>query len=148
MATATFHKYLQFVEDLAKKVHNLNSDTLKLALTNVAPNDVTHTVLADVTELGAGSGYSAGGPTAAFVSGVQTAGVYKLILADAAILAAGGTIGPFRYVVLYNSTPATKPLIGWWDYNDINPATPNVTLADGESFLADLSASLGAITIT
>jgi hypothetical protein len=34
------------------------------------------------------------------------------------ITAAGGVIGPFQYAVLENSntTSATRPLIGWWDY--------------------------------
>jgi hypothetical protein len=29
-----------------------------------------------------------------------------------------GNIGPFQYIVLYNTTSTTplKPLIGWWDY--------------------------------
>ena len=46
----------QFVEDLCKKVHKLDTDTLKIALTNTAPNAATHKVFADVTEIGAGNG--------------------------------------------------------------------------------------------
>ena len=34
---ATFNKYNCFVENLAEKVLNLQSDTLKVALTNTAP---------------------------------------------------------------------------------------------------------------
>jgi hypothetical protein len=37
IAVATFNKFNQFVEDLAEKVHNLQSDTLKNLLTNTAP---------------------------------------------------------------------------------------------------------------
>jgi hypothetical protein len=34
---ATFQKFNAFVENLAEKVHNLGSDTLKVMLTNTAP---------------------------------------------------------------------------------------------------------------
>ena len=34
---ATFNKFNQFVADIANKVHNLGSDTLKVGLTNTAP---------------------------------------------------------------------------------------------------------------
>jgi len=36
MASAT--KFQQFVEHVAEKVHNLQSDTLKVLLTHTAPN--------------------------------------------------------------------------------------------------------------
>jgi hypothetical protein len=48
---ATFNKFQQFVEDLAEKVHNLQSDTLKVLLTNTAPV-ATNAVKADLTEIG------------------------------------------------------------------------------------------------
>ena len=34
---ASYNKFQPFVEHLAEKVHNLGSDTLKVALTNTAP---------------------------------------------------------------------------------------------------------------
>ena len=45
------------------------------------------------------------------------------------ITASGGTIGPFRYVALFNQTAVSDPLIGWWDYG-----VGGLTLADGETF--------------
>ena len=60
---AAFNKFRAFVEDEAEKVHNLGSDTLKVLLTNVAPVN-TNSVKADLTEISAGNGYSAGGATA------------------------------------------------------------------------------------
>ena len=100
---ATFNKFNQFVEDLAKKVHNLNSDVLKVALTNTAPA-AGNAIFSDITEITAQNGYGAGGSAASFSSGAQSSGTYKLVLNDVTFTASGGSFGPFRYVVLYNST--------------------------------------------
>lgn len=145
---ASFNKFHVFVEDLAEKVHNLGSDTLKVFLTNTAPNAATHTAYDGVTgttgpaEIAAGNGYTAGGNTAAVTSSAQTSGTYKLVLGDPATwTASGGSIGPFRYVVLYNDTAVSDQLIGWWDYGSA------VTLADTESFAVDFDATNGVLTL-
>lgn len=136
---AAFNKYNCFVEHVAEKVHNLATDTLKVALTNTAPNAATHTVLANITEITAGNGYTAGGNQSVQSSSAQTGGLYTLASADPATwTAAGGTIGPFRYAVLYNATAAGGPLIGYWDYGSA------ITLGIGETFTVDL----GAATLT
>jgi hypothetical protein len=138
---ASFVKYQCFVENVAEKVHNLASDTLKVALTNTAPNVATHTVLGDITEISAGNGYTAGGNQTTQSGSSQTAGVYTLASADPSTwVASGGSLGPFRYAVLYNATPTSplKPLIGYWDYGS------SITLATGETFTVDL----GAATLT
>jgi flagellar capping protein FliD len=139
---ASYTKFNQFVEDLAKKVHNLNSDTLKVALTNSAPS-ASNTIFANITEISAGSGYSAGGSTATFSTGAQTAGTYKLVLADVTFTASGGSIGPFRYVVLYNDTPTSPadPLIGYYDY------ATNITITTGNSFTVDFDGTAGVFTL-
>jgi hypothetical protein len=139
---ATFNKFNQFVEDLAKKVHNLNSDTLRVALSNTAPV-ATNAVLADITEIAVGNGYSTGGATAAFVSGAQSSGTYKLVLADTTFTASGGSIATFRYVILYNSTPTSplKPLIGWYDYGT------SLTITSGNSFTVDFDGTNGVLTL-
>jgi len=139
---ASFNKFNQFVEDVAKKVHNLNSDTLKVLLTNVAPV-ATNSVKADLTEISAGNGYSAGGTTATFSSGAQTSGTYKLVLADVTFTASGGSINTFRYAVLYNDTPTSPadPLIGWWDYG------ANITITNGNSFTVDFDGTNGVLTL-
>lgn len=139
---ATFNKINAFVENLAEKVHNLGSDTLKILLTNSAPV-ATNSVKADLTEISAGNGYSAGGPSVTISSSAQTSGTYKLTLADVVITASGGSIGPFRYAVLYNDTPTSPadPLIGWYDYGS------SITLADTETFTVDFNATDGALTL-
>lgn len=47
---ATFNKFNSFAEALAEKVHNLGSDAITLALTNVAPV-ADNTVRANLTEI-------------------------------------------------------------------------------------------------
>ena len=138
---AAFNKFNSFVEALAEKVHNLGGDTLKVMLTNTAPV-ATNTVKANITEISAGNGYTAGGNTASVTSSAQTSGTYKLVLGDPATwTATGGSIGPFRYAVLYNDTATNDELIGWWDYGSA------VTLADGESFAVDFDPTTGVLTL-
>src|SRR3981081_4472795 len=112
---AVFNKFNSFVLDVVSKVHNLNSDTLKIMLTNAAPAPA-NTIKANISEIAAANGYASGGSIAAFVSGNATSGTYKLILSPVVFTTAGGNIGPFQYAVLYNSTPANGNLIAWWDY--------------------------------
>lgn len=139
---ATFNKFNAFTEDLAEKVHNLGSDTLKVMLTNTAPV-ATNTVKANLTEISAGNGYTAGGAAASITSSAQTSGTYKLVLADVVFTAAGGSIGPLRYAVLYNDTPTSPadPLIGWYDYGS------SITLADGETLTVDFDPTNGVLTL-
>lgn len=139
---AAYNKFQPFVENLAEKVHNLGSDTLKVLLTNSAPS-AANSVKADLTELGAGNGYTAGGTAATISSSAQTSGTYKLVLADVVFTASGGSIGPFRYAVLYNdtSTSPADPLIAWWDYGS------SLTIASGESFTVDFDGSAGVLTL-
>ena len=138
---AAFNKFNSFVEALAEKKHDLGADTLKVLLTNTAPV-ATNSVKANLTEISAGNGYTAGGNTASVTSSAQTSGTYKLVLGDPATWSAtGGSIGPFRYAVLYNDTASNDELIGWWDYGSA------VTLADGESFAVDFDPTTGVLTL-
>lgn len=139
---AAFIKFNAFVEDLAEKVHNLGADTIKVYLTNTAPDAAADVVKADLAEIGAGNGYTAGGNTAAGSSSAQSGGTYKLVLSDPATwTASGGTIGPFRYAVAYNDTTADDRLIGAWDYGS------SITLQIGETFTADLDGTNGVLTV-
>lgn len=138
---ATFNKFNSFVEAVAEKVHNLGADTLKVMLSNVAPV-ATNTVFANLTDITAEHGYSAGGSQATISSSAQTNGAYKLVLADVVFTAVGGSIGPFRYAVLYNDTAANDELIGWWDYGS------SITLLTGETLTVDFDAANGVLTLT
>lgn len=131
---AAFNKFHAFVENLAEKVHNLGSDTLKVALTNSAPS-TSNTVLSDITEI---SYTYCSSRTVSVSSSSQTSGTYSLVTSDLTLTASGGSVGPFRYVVIYNDTPTSPadPLIGWYDYGS------SITLADTENLLLDFGSSL------
>ena len=139
---ATFNKFNAFVEHLAEQVHNLGADTLKVLLTNTAPI-AGNSVKADLTEISAGNGYSAGGTQSTISSSSQTSGTYKLVLADVVFTASGGTIGAFRYAVLYNDTPTSPadPLIGYHDYGS------SITLQNTETFTWDADGTTGVLTL-
>lgn len=137
---ASYNKFNVFVSDIATKVHNLNSDTLKIMLTNTAPV-ATNTVKSNITEISSGNGYTAGGTQAVFSSGNNTSGTYKLILSPVVYTASGGSIGPYQYAVLYNSTPASGNLIAWWDYGTA------LTLTNGNSFTVSLDQTGGVFTL-
>lgn len=136
-----YTKFNSFVEALAEKVHNLGTDTIKVMLTNSAPS-ASNTVKADITEISAGSGYTAGGPQLTQISSTQTSGTYRLKLNTALITASGGSIGPFRYAVIYNDTATNKELIAYDDYG------ASLTLASGESVLINIDSTNGLLTIT
>lgn len=69
---ASFVKFQQFAYDLATKVHNLNTDTLNVYLSNDAPVVATDQTKANVTEIGTGNGYT--GPVDTQNSGAGSAG--------------------------------------------------------------------------
>lgn len=135
---ASFSKFRQFVEELAKKAHNLDTDTLRIALTNTAPTN-TDTVF-DPGGLhpppAAANGYTSGGNTLAGQDAEQVTGTLSLIGNDSVFTATAGGIGPFRYVILWNDTHASDGLIGWWDYGS------SITLLDSETFTVDFGATI------
>ena len=136
---SSFNKFDSFVEALAEKTHNLGSDTLKVALTNTAPN-ATDTNLAAITQIANGNGYTTGGTQASQSSSAQTSGTYKLVLGDV-VFTATGSMGAFRYPVLYNDTATNDELIGYYDYGS------SLSLLSGDTFTVDFDASNGVLTI-
>lgn len=136
---AAYNKFNSFVEAIAEKVHNLGSDTLKVALTNSAPA-AANTVLADITQIANGNGYTTGGSQATQVSSAQTSGTYKLVL-NSVVFTATGSVGPFQYAVLYNDTATNDELIGYWDYGSA------LTLANGDTLTVSFDGTNGVLTI-
>lgn len=135
---AAFNKINSFSEAVAEKVHNLGSDSLVVALTAAANAPVaSNTVLANLTQI---SYTNCSTRAVTRSSSAQTSGTYKLVLDDL-VLTASGTVGPFRYVILYNDTATNDELIGWYDYGS------DVTLASGDTFTINFDGSAGALTL-
>lgn len=133
---ATLNFFQPFREFLAEKSHNLGSDQLVVALTNTAPN-ATDDLLADITQISYTNLSSRNITTS---SSSHSGGTYTLVLSDLTLTASGGSVGPFRYVVIYNDTGTSDPLIGYYDYGS------SLTLADGESLLIDFGANFLTLT--
>ena len=131
---ATYNKFQCFVEDLAEKKHNLSSDALKVAFSNAsnAPSASADVKLADITTIVA---TNLGDVTLTVSSSGQSAGTYKLVVADKT-LTASGAVPAFRYVIIYNDTAANDELICWYDYGS------EVTLASGDTFKLDFGTEL------
>lgn len=138
---ATFTKFNSFITEVANGTHDAfltaDTDTLKAYLSNAAPSASLDSVKADLAEITAGNGYTAGGPDIANAA-TQTGATITVTATDATITASGGSVGPFQYVVIYNDTPTAPadPLVGYYDYGSA------VTLAAGESFTIDFGANL------
>lgn len=139
---ATFTKLNGFVEHLAEGVHNLGTGQLVVALSNTAPGSegtpptgsTANCILANVTQISYTNLSSRNITTS---SSSQSSGTYSLVLTDL-VLTASGSVGPFRYVYIYNDTPTSPadPLIGYYDYGS------SITLANGETFTVDFGANL------
>ena len=135
---ATYTKFNTFVEKLAEKTHNLGSDSLVLALSNVAPTAATDSVLADITQI-AYTNLSSRALTVS--SSAQSSGTYKLVINDLVLSASGGSVAAFRYLIIYNDTATSDELIGFYDYGS------SLTLANGESLTVDFDGAGGVLTI-
>ena len=124
-----------FTVDLGTEIHNLTSDTLKLAFTDTAPTTATHVyndiasplALTNMATLAAltGTGYTQSTGTATLAASTWTG------------TSQTGNFGPFRYVVVYNDSAASKNVIGWFDYgsectlNGVNGDQFTMTFASG-----------------
>lgn len=133
---ASFNKVNSFVEKLAEKTFNLGSDTLKIALTNTAHTS-TWSQLSELTQISYTNCSTRNITTS---SSAQTTGTYKLVLTDL-VLTASGTVGPFRYIYIYDDTATNDELIGYYDYGS------SISLASGDTFTIDFDGSNGVLTL-
>ena len=133
---ATFNKINSFVEQLAEKKIDLSGAVLTVALTNT-PHTATWDKLSDLTQI---SYTNLSSRVLTVSTSAQTAGTYKLVLADL-VLTASGDVPEFRYVYIYDDGSTDDLLIGYYDYGS------GLTLADTNTFTIDFSADDGALTI-
>lgn len=126
---AVYNKFQDFVERLGLGVHNLNTHTLKVYLSNEQPL-AADTVKGDIAEITAQNGYPAGGSDIQNVWS-EAGGVGTLAATDVVFTAAGGSFGPFKFAIVYN-TDAADRLVCWWE----RPGDP-ITLNDTDTFTVD-----------
>jgi hypothetical protein len=121
---ATYNKFQSWVEYEAEAV-NAGTDQFVVALCATANAPIaTNALLGDLTQI-AYTNLSTRNLTTAASS--QTAGTYKLDFNDLVLTASGGAVAAFQYVVIYDDTVASDPLVCWFDYGSA------LTLADGET---------------
>jgi len=124
--------------DIANKVHDFDSDTFRLALSNTAPVLGTTFLLSNVTQIANGNGYitaADGAGKAVTLSFTRSGQVTTVAISGTApVWTATGAVGPFRYIVFWNDTPTTplNPVIGWLDI-----VTP-VTMANTDTYTIPL----------
>ncbi len=134
------NKFQPFVEHVAEGRINLGADPAVLILCNASPDatDGVYTDLADDSEITNGNGYLTGGIPVNYTSSGQSGGTYNLVMEDFTLTANGGSVGPFRYIVLAFrglDSPSETYLGLYWDYGS------NLTLANGESVTFDFASS-------
>ncbi len=134
---ATYNKFQSWSEYMVEGA-NVGSDQFVVALTPDAPNAATWTTLSHVTNQPAYTYCSTRNITTS--SSSQTAGTFSLVLTDLVLTASGGTVGPFRYVVIWDDTVTGDPLVCWYDYGS------SITLADGETLTVNFGSSLWTLT--
>ena len=139
---ATYNKFQDFVEQLCKGVHQLQAagHVIECYLSNAQPL-VTNTIKANIAEITIQNGYTGPEDTQNDVT-ESPAGTANLTCVDIQIVASGGTVGPFQFVVMFNQTAAAPvdPLIAWWDYGSA------ITLQDAETFDIDFAATTFTLT--
>ena len=123
------------------EVADLDNDLFIVALSNTAPGaestDPTGDgdgVLANVTQV---TYTNLSSRALALASSSQTAGTYTLDFDNLVLTSSGGTTGPFRYLYIYDDTPAAPadPLVCYFDYGS------SITLQNGETFTITFSGS-------
>lgn len=133
---ASFVKIDSFVENLAEKFIDLGGTGLTVALTNTA-HTAAWDELADLTQV---SYTNLSARVITVASSAQTSGTYKLVLTDL-VLTASGSVGPFRYIYIYDDASTNDKLICYYDYGS------SITMSSGETFTIDFDGSAGVLTL-
>ena len=118
-------------------------DAIQVGLSNSAPSAATQTYsIANITELATSNGYTQGGVTCTTGAMSYAAGTlsFPLTMPTTTWTSGTGSMGPFEYIIFWNTTRTNKPLIGWYDYgsaltlNGANGDTFAVSLTGGNLF--------------
>jgi len=145
MAVVTTYSH-QFMLECIRKEHDIEDDTLKIALmdTTFEFDRDTHATWADCSanELASGNGYTTGGETMAGVTASIDAVGDKVDIAATSVTwtASGGAIPTTGAAIIYNSTHANNTVVMCIDFGaDYDTAVDKL-------FQIDLSSGLGEVS--
>lgn len=144
MAAGAFTMTAGALEKIGDGTLDMDTHTFNWFLTTSAWSVAT-ALYVTTNELATANGYTQGGVAATGVTWTETAGVVTFDTADLtpAWTASGGSIGPFRNVVLYSDTATNKDIVGYF----LADATPgDETCTDGNT-ITITSPATGWITI-
>lgn len=128
---ALFRRFDVWTQDsVQNKVNNHSDHDFHIYLSNatiIAANRTNDEVKADIAEIATGFGYA--GSIDTLNTFTNFGKVYTMFGRSVLITAAGGTIGPFRHILLFNFETLVKvdPLVCHWDHGQA------VTLLNGET---------------
>lgn len=137
---ATYVKIADWAENEGE-VADLDNDAFIVALSNTAPGSESTPptgdgdgVLANVTQV---SYTNCSTRALTLATSAQAAGTYAIDFNDLVLTASGGTVGPFRYVYIYDDTPTlpADPLVAYFDYGS------SITLQAGETLTIQFHAN-------
>ncbi len=140
-----------FYEDIGNGVHDLSSDSIRLAFSNTAPASESSNptasgngVLANVTQISY-TNFSddlTSDRVLENVTWTESSGTATLNFDDFTVTASGGALASFRYIYVYNDTPTSPAdaIIAVIDEES------TVTLADGSNYAVTINAS-GLLTL-
>jgi len=134
---ARFHSFDQWAFNIAGGFFDLFNDDLQAWLTDETPDEENHRghdpavpPLVNLEQIGFGFGYS--GPISIQSStSVPSGNLFELSGEPILIVATGGNIGPFRYVVLENAdrvVGGAPIVISYWDFGQ------TIAIFNGGSF--------------
>jgi hypothetical protein len=138
---STLQKLNNFAGDMGKGIFILNTDTITVALTDVAPTAASH-VLADITQISYTNLSSRNLTSVTWTNSATT--VWNLIAANLTLTSSVGSVAQFRYIVFYDNTSASDNLLGWVDYG----SEINLNGANGDTLLLSFDATNGLVSVS
>ncbi|GAF68789.1 unnamed protein product [marine sediment metagenome] len=151
MAKGDLTVFEEFALDIGSKLHQLDTDTHKLALIQTAAE--TGAVVAtnasptwgdfSAAEVASGNGYATGGETVASTALTEAAGVAKFDGADVTWSQNASGFTNARSAILYSSTATSSNAICYVDLG-----SSNVSLQDGDITVAWNASGILTITVS
>ena len=129
-------KFNCFFKDLCQGKHNFSSHVFKAMFLSAGADPVLDLLKADVTEISAGNGYTAGGLTINILS-VNESGGYVTVLTNDPSVVTTGSVGPIWGIAVYNDTATNDPLMFYANF------PTGVTLPNGITWPIGIDTDLG-----